>query len=164
MLCVAICLGHLTIHCSCISIVGAPQMGHCRLSWPCVCLLSCTNKHLPMSSGHNSYLQGNQLTSTAGTNTIEQGLRHGCRVVELDVYDGPTEPVSAATPLHVCTSLWHIVMSLCFESCSCMYRHNRAQQGLTKSRCTSKLTKQPGLRWRLRNCLWCCRWSLMAAH
>jgi hypothetical protein len=48
---------------------------------------------LPTCSGHNSYLQGNQLTSTAGTQTIEVGLRHGCRVVELDVYDGPTEPV-----------------------------------------------------------------------
>lgn len=49
----------------------------------------------PTRSGHNSYLQGNQLTSTAGTQTIEIGLRHGCRVVELDVYDGPTEPVRA---------------------------------------------------------------------
>jgi hypothetical protein len=52
---------------------------------PCRVLCQC--------SGHNSYLQGNQLTSTAGTTTIEVGLRHGCRVVELDVYDGPTEPV-----------------------------------------------------------------------
>jgi len=45
-------------------------------------------------SGHNSYLEGNQLTSTAGIHTIETGLKHGCRVVELDVYDGTTEPVS----------------------------------------------------------------------
>lgn len=44
---------------------------------------------LPDCSGHNSYLEGNQLTSSAGTATIESGLRLGCRVIELDVYDGP---------------------------------------------------------------------------
>jgi hypothetical protein len=41
------------------------------------------------NSGHNSYLEGNQLTSKAGTQTIEIGLKSGCRVIELDVYDGP---------------------------------------------------------------------------
>ncbi|WIA29708.1 hypothetical protein OEZ86_012188 [Tetradesmus obliquus] len=45
--------------------------------------------HYFISSGHNSYLEGNQLTSNAGTATIESGLRMGCRVIELDVYDGP---------------------------------------------------------------------------
>ncbi|KAF8073216.1 AE7 [Scenedesmus sp. PABB004] len=50
--------------------------------------------HYFISSGHNSYLTGNQLTSDAGTATIEAGLRLGCRVVELDVYDGPDgEPI-----------------------------------------------------------------------
>eukprot|EP00878_Enallax_costatus_P031986 GHUV01035068.1.p1 GENE.GHUV01035068.1~~GHUV01035068.1.p1 ORF type:complete len:149 (+),score=20.22 GHUV01035068.1:114-560(+) len=55
-----------------------------------------------ISSGHNSYLEGNQLTSKAGVYTIETGLRLGCRVIELDVYDGPDSKSShrACPPIH----------------------------------------------------------------
>ncbi|GLI70261.1 hypothetical protein VaNZ11_015108 [Volvox africanus] len=58
--------------------------------------------HYFISSGHNSYLTGDQLFATAGTATILKSLRAGCRVIELDVYNGPickhggtfTSPVS----------------------------------------------------------------------
>jgi phosphatidylinositol phospholipase C delta len=46
-----------------------------------------------ISSSHNTYLVGNQLV---GVSTIEgyiRALLHSCRSVELDVYDGETEPV-----------------------------------------------------------------------
>ncbi|PNH02234.1 1-phosphatidylinositol 4,5-bisphosphate phosphodiesterase delta-3-A [Tetrabaena socialis] len=45
--------------------------------------------HYFISSGHNSYLTGNQLTSASGTSTIIACLQASCRVVELDVYNGP---------------------------------------------------------------------------
>ncbi|KAG2006759.1 1-phosphatidylinositol-4,5-bisphosphate phosphodiesterase 1 [Coprinopsis cinerea AmutBmut pab1-1] len=46
-----------------------------------------------ISSSHNTYLVGNQLT---GVSTIEgyiRALLHSCRSVELDIYDGDDEPV-----------------------------------------------------------------------
>ncbi|KAI0309355.1 PLC-like phosphodiesterase [Amylostereum chailletii] len=46
-----------------------------------------------ISSSHNTYLVGNQLV---GDSTIEgyiRALLHSCRSVELDIYDGETEPV-----------------------------------------------------------------------
>lgn len=49
--------------------------------------------HYFISSGHNSYLTGNQLTSKSDTSTITYCLEKGCRVIELDVYDGSSEPV-----------------------------------------------------------------------
>ncbi|KXZ52101.1 hypothetical protein GPECTOR_10g1124 [Gonium pectorale] len=45
--------------------------------------------HYFISSGHNSYLTGNQLTSASGTTTIVKCLQAGCRVIELDCYNGP---------------------------------------------------------------------------
>ncbi|KAG2445371.1 hypothetical protein HYH02_008836 [Chlamydomonas schloesseri] len=45
--------------------------------------------HYFVSSGHNSYLTGNQLTSASGTATIIACLQQSCRVIELDVYNGP---------------------------------------------------------------------------
>ncbi|GIL85730.1 hypothetical protein Vretimale_13167 [Volvox reticuliferus] len=58
--------------------------------------------HYFISSGHNSYLTGDQLFARAGTATILKSLRAGCRIIELDVYNGPickhggtfTSPVS----------------------------------------------------------------------
>ncbi|EFJ53227.1 hypothetical protein VOLCADRAFT_86296 [Volvox carteri f. nagariensis] len=58
--------------------------------------------HYFISSGHNSYLTGDQLFASAGTATIVKSLQSGCRVIELDVYNGPickhggtlTSPVS----------------------------------------------------------------------
>ncbi|KAJ8094448.1 hypothetical protein PM082_010882 [Marasmius tenuissimus] len=46
-----------------------------------------------ISSSHNTYLVGHQLV---GISTIEgyiRALLHSCRTVELDIYDGDTEPV-----------------------------------------------------------------------
>ncbi len=48
--------------------------------------------HYFISSGHNSYLTGDQLLAPAGTSTLRACLKAGCRVVELDVYNGSTEP------------------------------------------------------------------------
>merc|ERR1719350_1019302 len=41
-----------------------------------------------ISSSHNTYLTGNQLTSVASTLAIEFALKRGVRVVELDTYNG----------------------------------------------------------------------------
>lgn len=113
-------------------------------------------------SGHNSYLQGNQLTSTAGTQTIEIGLRHSCRVVELDVYDGPTEPVSRCywlMQLHIincytrrsgCNPAQHISAGLPNLACRCWHAHIlqlgyqsvslQATRALSCIPCTSNVT------------------------
>eukprot|EP00798_Chlamydomonas_sp_ICE-L_P007100 gene7100-203_t len=47
--------------------------------------------HYFISSGHNSYLTGDQLTSASGTATIQMCLERGCRVIELDVYNQERE-------------------------------------------------------------------------
>lgn len=53
-------------------------------------------QHYFISSGHNSYLSGNQIIGGgSGTDIIKKSLERGCRVIELDVYpevggkDGP---------------------------------------------------------------------------
>ncbi|KAI5074770.1 hypothetical protein GOP47_0010731 [Adiantum capillus-veneris] len=43
--------------------------------------------HYLIYSSHNSYLTGNQLTSSSGTAVIEKALKAGCRVIELDCWE-----------------------------------------------------------------------------
>ncbi|KXZ48189.1 hypothetical protein GPECTOR_30g285 [Gonium pectorale] len=59
-----------------------------------------------ISSGHNSYLTGNQLFSASGTATIVKSLQEGCRVIELDCYNGP-----------VCTHGGTLTSAVDFEEC-----------------------------------------------
>ncbi len=42
-----------------------------------------------ISSSHNTYLTGWQVGGTASTETYITALRHGCRCVEIDCWDGP---------------------------------------------------------------------------
>ena len=44
-----------------------------------------------ISSSHNTYLQGNQVTSYSSVNMYKEVLLQGCRSVELDVYDYDNE-------------------------------------------------------------------------
>ncbi|VDB86429.1 unnamed protein product [Peniophora sp. CBMAI 1063] len=46
-----------------------------------------------VSSSHNTYLVGNQLTGESTVEGYIRALLHSCRSVELDIYDGETEPV-----------------------------------------------------------------------
>eukprot|EP00298_Acanthocystis_sp_HF-20_P014916 c20955_g1_i2.p1 GENE.c20955_g1_i2~~c20955_g1_i2.p1 ORF type:complete len:950 (-),score=393.39 c20955_g1_i2:52-2901(-) len=48
--------------------------------------------HYFISSGHNSYLSGNQFTSRSGSFPIAMALNAGCRVIELDVWNGKKYP------------------------------------------------------------------------
>eukprot|EP00037_Helgoeca_nana_P000698 m.23084 g.23084 ORF g.23084 m.23084 type:complete len:476 (-) comp10905_c0_seq1:90-1517(-) len=41
-----------------------------------------------ISAAHNSYLEGNQVIGKSGTETIRKSLLLGCRVLELDCWDG----------------------------------------------------------------------------
>jgi phosphatidylinositol phospholipase C delta len=46
-----------------------------------------------ISSSHNTYLVGHQLVGDATIEGYIRALLHGCRSVELDVYDGEIEPI-----------------------------------------------------------------------
>ncbi|KFA79567.1 hypothetical protein S40288_01094 [Stachybotrys chartarum IBT 40288] len=63
-----------------VSIIKAPQQEDLDLSWPLASYF--------VSSSHNTYLTGNQLSSSSTTDAYASVLRRGCRCVEIDVWDG----------------------------------------------------------------------------
>eukprot|EP00300_Choanocystis_sp_HF-7_P004974 c13810_g1_i2.p1 GENE.c13810_g1_i2~~c13810_g1_i2.p1 ORF type:complete len:844 (+),score=164.53 c13810_g1_i2:113-2644(+) len=48
--------------------------------------------HYFISSGHNSYLTGNQMTSQCSAQPIMAALKKGCRVIELDIWNDKKGP------------------------------------------------------------------------
>ncbi|QPC71275.1 hypothetical protein HYE68_002027 [Fusarium pseudograminearum] len=67
---------YLTSSCGNILEMAAPQ----DLSWP-------LNNYF-ISSSHNTYLTGNQLSSDSSAEAYKDALLRGCRCIEIDVWDG----------------------------------------------------------------------------
>lgn len=68
--------------------------------------------HYFISSGHNSYLTGNQITSRSSAKPIADALDRGCRVIELDVWSGNKEPYV----VHGFTMSKRVLFSKCIKT------------------------------------------------
>ncbi|KAL8414272.1 hypothetical protein RB594_005485 [Gaeumannomyces avenae] len=53
-----------------------------------------------ISSSHNTYLTGNQLSSDSSTDAYKDVLLRGCRCIEIDVWDGDVIYTPSDDPLH----------------------------------------------------------------
>ena len=49
--------------------------------------------HYFINSSHNTYLEGNQFISSSSTKAYINALKKGCKVLELDVWNEPDEPI-----------------------------------------------------------------------
>eukprot|EP00038_Savillea_parva_P010699 m.192112 g.192112 ORF g.192112 m.192112 type:complete len:493 (+) comp18564_c0_seq1:78-1556(+) len=72
-----------------------------------------------ISAGHNSYLEGNQVTGKSGLGTIKRSLLLGCRVLELDCWD-PNSGCYTCCSRHsdvVCTHGGTLTSRVTFTTC-----------------------------------------------
>ena len=67
-----------------------------------------------ISSGHNSYLTGNQLIQDCGVSTIELSLKSGCRMLELDIWN-PRSKKGHPLVLHGYTATKAVSLKKCLN-------------------------------------------------
>lgn len=71
------------------SLTTPPRAADLDLSWPLACYF--------ISSSHNTYLSGNQLSSDSTVASYTNVLLRGCRCVEVDVWDGEDPDASSVS-------------------------------------------------------------------
>lgn len=72
--------------------------------------------HYWINSSHNTYLTGNQLCSKVSVQALQSVLQAGCRVVELDVYDGSKYRMPGPCVTHGGTPLVPVPFDSCLRA------------------------------------------------